>query len=167
MWPHAFRATLTVTVGGPHLKVEFSIQNTGTTSFHFTGALHTYLGVRDIAATVVENLGGCHYRESAKGIQDVIQVDPELSFTDEVDRIYMRAPGQVAMREPGRRMVVKSFGFPDVVVWNPGPEKCAALGDMDPEGYRRMLCIEAPVISEPPEVLAGESWYGSQELTAQ
>jgi D-hexose-6-phosphate mutarotase len=37
---------------------------------------------------------------------------------------------------------------------------------MQPEGYRRMLCVEAAVVSEPPELPAGGTWQGSQELTA-
>lgn len=167
LWPHAFLATLTVTVSGPNLRLEFRVKNTGHTPFDFTGALHTYLRVHDIETTVVENLAGCHYRDSVTGVKDNVQTDPEVCFTGEVDRIYIQAPAQVLVREPGRSMIVQATGFPDVVVWNPGPEKCAALQDMHPEGYRSMVCIEAAVVDKPPEILPGESWYGSQELRTE
>jgi len=164
IWAHAFRATLTVTVGGPHLRMELAIQNTGTTSFTFTGALHTYLRVNDIASTVVENLGGVHYRDDLTGARDVVQAGSDLYFTGEVDRVYRQAPAQVVVREPERRMTVQSTGFSDVVVWNPGPGRCAALPDMEPTGYCHMVCVEAAVVSVPAEVKAGASWYGAQEL---
>ena len=40
-------------------------------------------------------------------------------------------------------------GFTDVVVWNPGPERAAALPDLELGGYRHMLCIEAEAIGQP------------------
>ena len=104
---------------------------------------------------------------AVKGIQDVLQVEPEVVFPGEVDRVYRQVPGKVAVGELNRRMVIGTTGFPDVVVWNPGPELCATLKDMDPEGYRRMLCVEAAVASFPAEVPAGATWQGSQELLAQ
>ena len=164
IWAHAFRATLTVTVGGPRLRMELSIQNTGTTSFTFTGALHTYLRVNDIATTVVENLGGVHYRDDVTDVRDVVQAGSDLYFTGEVDRVYRQAPAHVVVREPERRMTVQSTGFSDVVVWNPGPGRCAALPDMEPTGYCHMVCVEAAVVSMPAEVPAGATWYGMQEL---
>ena len=164
LWPHAFRATLTVTVGGPRLRLDFRVENTGATAFTFTGALHTYLRVHDISQTVVEHLGGRHYRDTATGVADNEQVDPEVRFTGEVDRIYRDAAAQVVVREPERRTTVLARGFPDVVLWNPGPEKCAEMGDMEPTGYRHMVCVEAAVVSRPAEVPAGGSWSGTQEL---
>jgi glucose-6-phosphate 1-epimerase len=167
LWPHAFRATLTVTVGGPSLRLEFAVQNTGATPFTFTGALHTYLHVNDIATTVVENLSGVHYRDKVTGARDEVQAEPEIHFPGQVDRVYCQAPAQVVVREPERRMTVQAAGFPDVVVWNPGPERCAALADMEPAGYHHMVCVEAAVVSAPPEVPAGSTWRGAQELMAQ
>ena len=167
IWPHAFQATLTVSVGGPCLRIEFMVRNTGATSFTFTGALHTYVGVHDVATTVVENLGGRHYQDAVTGVHDIVQTEPEVCFTGEVDRLYSQAPTQVVVREPERSMTVQATGFPDVVVWNPGPVRCAALVDMEPTGYRRMVCVEAAVVSKPAKVLAGATWCGTQELRAQ
>ena len=167
IWPHAFRAKLIVTVGGSRLRLEFAVQNTGVKSFTFTGALHTYLLVNDIAATVVENLGNGRYRDEATGSRDVVQAEPEVRFNGEVDRLYSQAPAQVVVREPERCMTVLATGFPDVVVWNPGPERCAALADMEPTSYRHMVCVEAAVVSVPPEVPVGATWFGTQELIAQ
>jgi len=166
IWPYAFRARLTVTVGGPRLHLELTIQNTGTEPFRFTGALHTYLGVDDVARVAVEDLSGCGYRDAVTGISDNKQAEAEVHFDGEVDRIYRQCPAQLTVREPKRQMTVQATGFPDVVLWNPGPSRCAALKDMTRDGYRRMVCVEAAVVSEPPEVVPGAAWSGSQSLRA-
>ena len=61
-------------------------------------------------------------------------------------------------------MRVTARGFPDAVIWNPGPEIADALVDMEPEGYRSMLCIEAAVIGQPVRLEPSTMWRGTQTL---
>jgi glucose-6-phosphate 1-epimerase len=164
IWPHAFTATLTVIVGGPSLRLEFSVENTGATSFTFTAALHSYLRVADIATTAVENLAESYYRDAVTQVRENKHVNSALRFTGEVDRIYSQVTGPVRVRTPERDITVTSSGFDDVVIWNPGLTRCAALADMEPTGYRRMVCIESAVITNPPTIDPGGTWYGTQEL---
>ncbi len=82
-----------------------------------------------------------------------------------MDRIYFDA-GPVTVQEAQRTLDVSAAGFPDVVVWNPGPVLGAALGDMEPDGYRRMLCVEAAAIGQAVVLGPGRSWTGSQTLRA-
>jgi glucose-6-phosphate 1-epimerase len=165
IWPHAFRATLTVTVGGPSLRLEFSVENTGTVPFTFTAALHSYLRVADIATTAVENLAESCYRDAVTQVGENKQVNSALRFTGEVDRIYSQVAGPLRVRTPERDITVTATGFDDVVLWNPGLTRCAALADMEPTGYQRMVCVEAAAITSPPVVHPGVVWYGTQELT--
>lgn len=164
IWPHAFRATLTVIVGGQNLRLEFSVENTGTTPLTFTAALHTYLGVEDIATTAVEDLAGSCYRDAVTQVRENKQKNSELRFTGEVDRIYSQVTGPLRVRTPERDITVTSTGFNNVVLWNPGLTRCAALADMEPTGYQRMVCIEAAAITNPPTVAPGSTWVGTQEL---
>ena len=69
------------------------------------------------------------------------------------------------MVEPHRRLTVAAEGFPDIVVWNPGPQRTAALDDMPPNGYLQMVCIEAAQVGRPVELAPGATWQGSQILT--
>jgi hypothetical protein len=39
------------------------------------------------------------------------------------------------------------------------------LGDMPPDGFARMLCVEAAQVMTPVEVAAGQTWQGWQRLT--
>jgi glucose-6-phosphate 1-epimerase len=165
IWPHAFRATLTVTVGGPSLRLEFSVENTGATPLTFTAALHSYLRVADITTTVVEDLAGSCYRDAVTQVRKNNQINSALRFTGEVDRIYSQVTGPVRVRTPEQDITVTSSGFDDVVLWNPGLTRCAALADMEPTGYQRMVCVEAAAITSPPVVHPGVVWYGTQELT--
>jgi glucose-6-phosphate 1-epimerase len=164
IWPHAFSATLTVIVGGPSLRLEFSVENTGATPFTFTAALHTYLRVADITTTVVEDLAGSCYRDAVTQVRENNQIESALRFTGEVDRIYSQITGPVRVRAPEQDITVTSTGFDDVVLWNPGLTRCAALADMAPTGYQRMVCVEAAAITNLPTVDPGGTWYGTQEL---
>lgn len=165
LWPHRFRARLAVTVGGPQLIVTLSVDNTDDRPFTFTAALHTYFAVRDVGEVAVEGLAGLPFRDAADGYRDKVQREPELRFTGEVDRIYFAAPRQVTLAEPDHRLAVAAEGFPDIVVWNPGPAKGAALADLPPAGFRHFICIEAAIVGQPVELAPGAGWQGSQILT--
>jgi glucose-6-phosphate 1-epimerase len=165
LWPHHFRSRLAVTAGGPQLAVGLTIENTDDRPFEFTAALHTYFAVRDLGAVAVEGLGGLPFRDAADGYRDKMQADSQLRFEGEVDRIYFNAPRQVTLAEPGRRLTVAAEGFPDVVVWNPGPVRGAALDDLPPGGYGRFICIEAAIVGQPVELHPGQTWQGRQVLT--
>ena len=167
LWPHAFRLELTVTVGGATLEALLAITNTGAAPFAFTAARHTYLRVIDIREATVHGLQGAHYRDKARGFDDGIETAPALAFGGEVDRVYRCAPDDLEVREAARSMAVRATGFPDSVVWNPGATRSAAIGDMEPGGFLRMLCVEAAVVRAPVVLAPGAAWTGTQTLTAR
>ncbi len=163
-WPHAFLADLRVTVGGGQLELAFSVQNVGEQEFSFTCALHTYLRAGDIHDVVIERLGGLTYLDDLANRERKTQPEGALTFTGEVDRIYLDAPEQLVIHEKKSTLWVEKPGFPDAVVWNPWAERGAALPDLEPEGYLHMFCIEPAVIARPVVLAPGESWTGVQRL---
>ena len=163
MWDHSFQLALVVTVGGPQLDIQLEVTNSGTQPFEFTAALHTYLRVDAIEAVIVDGLEGRPYHQF--GIDDV-QPDAPLRIQGEVDRIYWEVPGLVTVREGDRKIQIAARGFPDAVVWNPGPVLAARLPDMEPDGYNHMLCVEAVAIGQPIQCAPGAVWQGAQTLTA-
>ena len=164
IWPASFLATLTARIGGRELATTLTVENTGDAPFHFTAALHTYLRVDDITQVEISGLHGARYRVSSAPKELRVDTDDVLRITGEVDRVYVNAPPRVTLREPGLEMHVDSTNFPDVVVWNPGAEKAAALADMEPGGERHMLCIEAGAIQRPVPLAPGQTWSASQTL---
>jgi glucose-6-phosphate 1-epimerase len=165
-WPHAFHAELTVSIGGTQLDVELALDNTGTESFTFTTALHTYLRVNEIENASLTGLGGCSYRDQlAQGARRTESRD-SVTFDGPVDRIYRDVPPRLVLGEPRRQLLIESLGFPDVVVWNPWDAGNAQIADMPPLGFRRMLCVEAATIETPVSLAPGDTWSGRQSLTA-
>lgn len=166
-WPHAFDATYDVALVADALTLTLAVTNTGDAPARFTAALHTYLRVRDVAAVSIDGLRGIRHRDQTAGGVERVEDAASLRFDGEVDRVYLDVPNAVTLREdgaPDRALVVDAAGFPDVVVWNPGAEKAAALADLDPDGWRRFVCIEAAAIARPVELAPGEEWRGTQRL---
>ncbi len=166
IWPHAFELRLEVRLRAAQMQVSLTVRNTGTTPFAFTGALHTYFSVSDIAGANLGGLNGHEYRDAADGNAIRSEADASLFVTDEVDRVYHQARGQLMLEDGAARLGIAAAGFADVVVWNPWHALCAKLPDMPTQGYRQMLCVEAAAAQFPVTVAAGEVWSGSQKLTA-
>lgn len=164
IWPHTFVAELRVQVDGDALDVELGVRNTGVNSLSFTAALHTYLTVSDVGNTVVRGLRGHRYRDAGDG---GVESAAELTIEGEVDRIYLDVDRALEVDDGERTTEVGMRGFRDVVIWNPGAQKAAALADMAPGAFRRMLCVEAAVIANPVVLAPGDSWSGAQRLVAR
>jgi glucose-6-phosphate 1-epimerase len=164
LWPHPFRIKHSVRLGDSRLQLELSVENTGSAPLSFTAALHGYFAVGDVETVTISGLRGLEYRDAAAG--DALEVERRdvVSIRGEVDRVYHAVPGEVLLREPDRALAIRAEGFPDVVVWNPGAAKCAVLPDMAPDGWRRMICIEAGAIRTPVVLPAASSWRGRQTL---
>ena len=162
LWPHRFLLELSATVRGSQLEVDLRVQNTDSAPWPFTAALHTYLAISDLAGVRLQGLGGCRCldtvvdREGTEGSSD-------MGFVGEIDRIYRNAPALV-LRDGSRRLDLHAEGLPDAVVWNPGPQKCATLSDMEEDGWKRMLCVEAAAIMEPVMLDPGLTWRGVQRI---
>ncbi len=166
IWPAEFRATLTVRVGGARLVLELTVENTGASPITFTCALHTYLRVHDIAQTEVVGLQNVRYRESSAPTVLHVDRNPAVRAGSGLDRVYVNVPRSLVLRERDRALGIDTVDFPDVVLWNPGHEAARALPDMEPDGERAMLCVEAAAVQTPVTLASGGRWRGRQTLDA-
>jgi glucose-6-phosphate 1-epimerase len=163
IWPHAFTLELTVSVDDRRLEMELAVLNTGEAAFEFQAALHTYLGCGDVRHAQLEGLLDHHYHDAVLDQPRQQWIDV-VTIAQEIDRIYWNAPKELTLRETGRRLLIQSHAFDDVVVWNPGPEKCAALPDMPDDDWLQMLCVEAAQIGERVRLAGGQEWVAMQTL---
>ena len=166
IWDGVFKAVLAVTVFARQLEIALRVENVGETPFSFTAALHTYLRVLDLEATEILGLRGTQYRVSGDSTLRT-DGDERLLVRDYIDRVYVGAPQRLELREPERGLILESEGFPDAVVWNPGPERAASIPDLGPGDERRFVCIEAAAVQTPVTLGAGRRWVGTQTLRAQ
>lgn len=166
LWPHPFRLELTLMLEADRIDLELCVANTGEAPLDFTGALHSYLRVTQVEDAALEGLRGYDYRDAANGDRIVRETGTELLVEAETDRAYFGAKRPLLLKAANLSLGIAQEGFPDVVVWNPWVEKCAALADMPDKDWRHMLCVEAAVAKTPVTVAPGEEWYGRQTLVA-
>lgn len=168
LWPHGYRAALTVRLDADSLEVELAITNTGAEAFEFTAALHSYLAVRDVRQAGVTGLYGIPYIDKTAGQSVVVDHDEEVTISRETDRIYTDAPSRVALVDAAadRRLEIDATGFTDIVVWNPWADLARGLADMKPDDYMRFICVEAARAVTPLSLAPGQTWQGSQKLIA-
>lgn len=163
-WDFSFEARLTVTLATGSLQVTLDVHNTDDRAMNFTGALHTYLAVDDVATAELSGLQGQAEWDALTDSRSVAGHQP-LRISGEFDRVYTAARQPLVLGEPGRSLrLAQSDSFGQTVVWNPGPDLCSRLADMPADGYRRMLCVEAACVDEPVAVPPGQRWQGWQHL---
>ena len=163
-WPHPFRARLRLHLDATQLAVTLEIDNTGDAPFAFSAALHTYLHVADIAHVTIEGLQGCDYEDSANGGTLHREHNYELGFEGEVDRIYNDVVAPLALIDGNDNLPIEQEGFGDVVVWNPGEQLAARIGDLTADDWRRFACVEAAQVLQAVVLEPGERWTGLQRL---
>ena len=166
VWDHTFVAVLTVRIVADRLSVTLSVENLGEAPFDFTAALHTYLRVSDVDAVRITGLRGGRYRVPS-GPTLIDDTEDQVLVGDYLERIYVDAPPVIELHDGPRSMLVSADGFPDAVLWNPGPERAAKVPDIEPGGERRFVCIEAGVVQTPVTLGPRRRWMGTQTLTAR
>jgi D-hexose-6-phosphate mutarotase len=150
-WPHRFHLRLDLTIG-EELSGVLTSTNCGTADFLLGEALHTYFELGDVATARVLGLEGCDFSDTADGATRKRQAGP-IGFGAEVDRVYLATATDCTIVDPAlqRRIHIAKSGSRSTVVWNPGPQKAAAIGDLGPRtpradgrpGWREMLCVES------------------------
>ena len=164
MWPHDFELRYAITLTGTALTTAMALTNTGAEALTFTGALHTYFAVPDVTAVRIVGLGGLQYEDNAAGGTVCSEASAEVAIVGEVDRVYLEAPEEVALRVPGHAPLTlrKTAAFRDLVVWNLGAAKAPSMSDLGEGEWQRYVCLEAGAVGVPVSVAPGAAWEGSQ-----
>ncbi|MEO0002341.1 MAG: putative glucose-6-phosphate 1-epimerase [Pseudomonadota bacterium] len=163
LWPHEFELTLMLQLRPGRLRLTLGARNTGAQALAFTGALHSYFACDDVAQA---ELSGLRDRPEWDALTDgQARAVESLRFDAEFDRVYSGTAAPMLLREGAQGLrISQSDSWSDTVVWNPHVAKCAALADMEADGWRRMLCVEAARVFEPVPLAPGQQWQGWQQL---
>lgn len=141
-WPHNVELKLSI-VMGEQLDITLSSYNLDNVPVTISQALHSYFAVSDVRDVQVEGVDGLGYIETLADWEQRTQ-HGDLEFAGETDRIYLQAPAQLSIVDPGwnRRIRLSSSGSRSAVIWNPWTDRATELPDMADDGWQRMLCIE-------------------------
>ena len=131
-------ARLVVQANARRLHVELITEHVGETPVKISGALHSYLAVRDAFACRVEGLAGARYLDKLAGFADREQ-QGELGVRGGLDRIY-HSNAELTLDDGARRLRIARQGSDSAVVWHPGE---ALPEDTPTEAGHRFLCVES------------------------
>jgi glucose-6-phosphate 1-epimerase len=147
-WPSEFRLVHRATFG-PELLLELIVTNTGAAPLRFEEALHAYYRVRDVTKTSIAGLDQVHYLDKTDSIRDKIQ-DGKVLITAETDRVYLDTHHALKLSDAvlHRVITVAKENSRTTVVWNPYPEKAAAMKDLGRSEWKSMLCIEVTNVGD-------------------
>ena len=165
MWPHRFQLRLVIQLDEVALKLMLHVENSGTSDFYMSGALHSYFAVSSIDGIDISGLENQPYVDqlmSAEQTQhDVIR------FTEEVDRVYQTATPRLCLNDKAqnKRVSVNSFGHKHWVIWNPWHSKASSMSDIATDHWRQFVCMETAIAnSEPVCVPANKSYAFGLEI---
>jgi glucose-6-phosphate 1-epimerase len=139
---HTMRVELAVTIGATLIQA-LKTTNTSDSPATLTQAFHTYFRVGDAAQSSIEGIDGLTYLDKPASFARRAQ-SVAWRLEGECDRVYVGARGDYALVDPvlRRRIRIRSTNSKALVVWNPGPERVKAIGDIPPQSWRDYLCLE-------------------------
>ncbi len=161
LWPHEFELTLTIALQPGRLRLTLAARNTGAQPLAFSGALHSYFACDDVEQVELSGLQG---RPEWDALTDAhASAADSLRFASGFDRVYSGS-APMLLREGAQGLrISQSESWGDTVVWNPHVQ-CAHLADMEADGWRHMLCVEAARVFDPVLLSPGAQWQGWQQL---
>ena len=147
IWDHEFTLTLRASLSD-HVELTLITENTGSDTFSYGGALHTYLCVADITQCSIDGLAATYSDSLDAG--KLKNAEKTLPVNGPIDAIYAVNEGDVIVNDPknGRQITVNNTGNDSVVVWNPWVAGSAAFADLPDDGYQTMMCIESAITSK-------------------
>ena len=142
-WPYRTELTLRIQVGDV-LRMTLTTANRDDREVVIGEALHTYFHVGDIAETRVCGLDQIEYLDKLQAYARCQQAGA-IGFAGETDRVYVDTDSPCVIEDPvlQRRIVIAKSGSLSTVVWTPWADRAAQMGDLGPEGWRRMVCVES------------------------
>jgi len=150
-----FRLAYGITIGRS-LTLELTVANDAATPLQFEEALHTYFAVGDVEKTSITGLGGTSYIDKRDEMQRKVQPTGSMSLTGTTDRVYLDTTAACIIDDAAgkRKIAIEKASSQTTVVWNPWAELAATLPDMEPDGWRTMLCVETANVGDSAITLA-------------
>jgi glucose-6-phosphate 1-epimerase len=137
-------------VFGASLHLTLATRNTRAEPATFEEALHTYFAVSDVERVRISGLETSGSIDKTANMSRRPPAGAALALTKETDSVYLGVPDRLTIADPGwgRRIVVEKTGAASAIVWNPWPEKAAAMADLGAENWRGFVCVETGNVAD-------------------
>ncbi len=114
----------------------------------FSAAQHSYYAVSDYEQVAITGLEECAFQEFAA--EPVEHLEDPLMPAGNIDRIYhpVDKQAEICIHDPawGRTIRILRDGSESSIVWNPGEQLAAGMGDLGAEHYRGFIAVESSVV---------------------
>ena len=136
------------------------IENTGSTSFSFTGGLHPYFYVPSVLKCSVEGFNSVSFTDKHK----VTHSDDILKFTtSEFERLYHQNK-PLKLTYDNVALELNQKGFDEWMIWNPGETLTKSMLDLPNKDWGKFICIEPVIASKPKLLEPGAIFNGSLNI---
>ena len=162
-----FRAVCQIILGR-RLVMRLTIANDGPEPMRYEEAFHTYFAVSDVGSVRLRGVENLDYLDKTEGMRRRHEGSGPLTLKRTTDRVYLASAGPLAIEDPhwARAIHLRKTNSRSTVVWNPWAELARTLPDMEPEGWRGMLCVESANVGVEAITLApGEAHTLEAEVT--
>lgn len=142
-YPYALTITITV---GRRLRIDMSTTNKADHPFMIGEAFHTYLNISDVSNVKITGMQDCVFADKILKYERHVEHNPLTFDGGEFDRVFINHSSDCTVHDKGyNRMIrVSKSGSNTTVVWSPGAQKAAAMGDMgEPDEWRQTICVES------------------------
>lgn len=165
VFPYPFRLAYVITLAAHQLSTDLHVENPSTDkTLSFQALLHTYYA-SNREHVKVSPLTGLAYINKVKGGVEETETRDGVDVLNFTDSVYKNASKEYLISSQGKNIKLKARGLNDVVVWNPGPEAGAKIGDMEDGGWDRYVCVEPGSASYFIDVAPGDHWVGGQTMS--
>ena len=144
-----FKLTYKVAVG-EELELELIMENHSSKTLHIEKAFHTYFAVSNAEQISLTGLIDTEYLDKTDNFKRKKQTEKTLQLTCETDRPYLNSETKVDIEDPGwkRKISIDKLNSQSTVVWNPWKEQTAKLSDMNPDGWKDLVCVETANVDQ-------------------
>lgn len=139
-----FRVVYHLTIGR-ELHLKLSVVSDGETPMVYEEAFHSYLAVGDVRQTSITGLHNVQYLDKRDGGVLKLQIEDPLVLTHDTDRVYLDTQHTCVIDDAAnrRKITVAKINSSTTIVWNPWRELTAKMADMEPGGWKGMICVES------------------------
>ncbi|HVH81040.1 MAG TPA: D-hexose-6-phosphate mutarotase, partial [Stellaceae bacterium] len=135
---------------GTQLHLTLAAVNSSASPMAFEEALHTYFAVSDVERISISGLGASEFIDKTGNMQRRPASRALFLLTKETDSVYLDVPARQVITDPGwgRIIEIMTTGTDSAIVWNPWPEKAAAMSDLGADNWRGFVCVETGNVAD-------------------